>query len=115
MFRKLINYLSGARQEVKKINWPTSQEVVRKTTIVILFSTAVTIMLGGLDFLFNRAILNLVTGNDNPPAATTNLDSTSIDVDATDGQGDPIEIQVGDEEAVGGEPVEIQPEDQESE
>jgi len=46
---------------MKKVNWPTRQETMQYTLIVIGLSVAVALYLGGLDFLFsfllNRFIL----------------------------------------------------------
>jgi len=54
---KIITYLKEVRLEMKKVNWPTRQETLRYTLIVIAISLAVAIFLGGIDFLFT-ALLN---------------------------------------------------------
>ena len=38
--------------EIKKVNWPTRQETVRYTMIVVAVSLVVAAFLGGLDLLF---------------------------------------------------------------
>ena len=49
---KIVTFLKEVRLEMKKVNWPTRQETVRKTLIVIGISVAVAIFLGTLDFIF---------------------------------------------------------------
>ena len=58
--KKIITYLKETRLEMKKVNWPTRQETVRKTLIVIGISVAVAIFLGGLDFIFTTLLNKLV-------------------------------------------------------
>lgn len=57
IFSKLATYLKEVRLEIKKVNWPTRQETIRYTLIVIGVSAVVAIYLGGLDVLFTT-ILN---------------------------------------------------------
>ncbi len=54
---KIVIFLKEARLEMKKVNWPTKQETLRYTLIVIGVSLVVAIYLGGLDFIFTQ-ILN---------------------------------------------------------
>lgn len=56
---KLGTFLKEVRLEMKKINWPTRQETIKYTFIVIGVSFAVAAFLGGLDFLFSY-LLQLV-------------------------------------------------------
>jgi len=60
MFGKLTTFLNEVRLEIKKVNWPTRQQTVRYTLIVIGISLAVAFYLGGLDrlvqFLFQKFI-----------------------------------------------------------
>jgi len=52
MFGKIITFLKEVKLEIKKVNWPTRQQTIRYTLIVLGISAAVAIFLGGLDFLF---------------------------------------------------------------
>lgn len=49
---KIIAFLKEVRVELKRVTWPSRQETIRHTLIVIGFSLAVAAFLGGLDFLF---------------------------------------------------------------
>lgn len=48
---KLTNYLRESYQELKKVVWPTRQETINHTLIVIGISLGVAAFLGVLDFL----------------------------------------------------------------
>lgn len=50
-------FLKESRIELRKVNWPTRQETIRYTLIVIGLSALVAILLGALDFIFSQ-ILN---------------------------------------------------------
>jgi preprotein translocase subunit SecE len=48
----ITTFLKEVRLEMKKVNWPTRQETLRYTIIVVGVSAAVALFLGGLDFIF---------------------------------------------------------------
>ncbi len=50
---KITTFLKEVRMEMKKVNWPSRQETIQYTLIVIGVSVVVAIYLGGLDFLFS--------------------------------------------------------------
>jgi len=54
---KMIRFLKEVRIEIKKVNWPTKQETLRYTLVVVGVSVAIAVFLGGADFIF-RLILN---------------------------------------------------------
>jgi len=58
MFDRIITFLKEVRLELKKVNWPTREEALRYTLIVIGVSLAVAAFLGALDFIFTR-LLNM--------------------------------------------------------
>ena len=51
-----VAFLKETREELKKVVWPTKDQVIRSTIIVILLSLIVGVFLGGLDFVFTKAI-----------------------------------------------------------
>ncbi|MFW0837906.1 MAG: preprotein translocase subunit SecE [Candidatus Komeilibacteria bacterium] len=55
----LIQYLKDSKTELKKVVWPSRQETVKHTLIVIGVSLFVAIFLGAVDYLLNF-ILGLV-------------------------------------------------------
>jgi preprotein translocase subunit SecE len=55
-----IGFLRETRDELKKVVWPTRQETIRLTFVVIAVSLIVGLFLGGLDFTFTKTIQTLV-------------------------------------------------------
>jgi len=54
--QKIVNFLKEVQLEVKKVNWPTREQTLKYTFIVIIFSVLVALFLGGLDVIFNNAL-----------------------------------------------------------
>lgn len=50
---KIAAFLKEVRLEMKKVNWPSREETIRYTLIVIGVSFFVAIYLGGLDYIFS--------------------------------------------------------------
>ena len=48
--------------ELKKVTWPTRQQTVNLTLLVVLVSVAVGIMLGVIDWVFLQLVDNLLLG-----------------------------------------------------
>lgn len=53
MALKLVSYIQEARDELRKVVWPTRKETVRNTLIVIGISLLVAAFLGLADYLLN--------------------------------------------------------------
>lgn len=51
-----VGFLRETRDELKKVVWPTRQETIRLTMVVIVVSLLVGLFLGGLDFAFVKII-----------------------------------------------------------
>ncbi|MBI4120473.1 MAG: preprotein translocase subunit SecE [Parcubacteria group bacterium] len=60
MFNKLVLYLKEVRLELAKVNWPTREQTIRYTAVVIAVSLAVAVFLGGLDFAFSWLVNRFV-------------------------------------------------------
>ena len=61
----LIRGLRDTRSELSKVAWPTRQEVINLTLVVIALSTALGVVLGGLDLIVSEAfkwLTNFVQG-----------------------------------------------------
>ncbi len=50
--KKAMGFLKEVRVELKRVTWPTRQQTIKYTLMVIGLSLAVAAFLGGLDFLF---------------------------------------------------------------
>jgi len=53
---KLMTYLKETKGELMHVNWPTRNQAVAYTLIVIGFSLVVSILLGGFDFIYTSLI-----------------------------------------------------------
>jgi len=58
--QKIVSFLKEVRVELKKVNWPTRNETIKLTLIVIIVTAGVAAFLGGLDFVFNQLIQTLI-------------------------------------------------------
>lgn len=56
MFSKATNYLSQVRAELLKVRWPSKQETIKMTTIVIGVSLGVGLLIGLLDLIFTKLL-----------------------------------------------------------
>ncbi len=52
MLEKIKSYILESKQEFRRVNWPTRQQTIRLTLIVVGMSLAVAFFLGALDYLF---------------------------------------------------------------
>jgi preprotein translocase subunit SecE len=53
-------YLKEVKAELKKVEWPTRQQVKRATILVFAVSAVVGGLLGGLDFIFTKLFATLL-------------------------------------------------------
>lgn len=58
--KKLIQFLKEAKAELMKVNWPTKQQTINYTLTVIGISIALSLFLGGLDFIFETLLKTFV-------------------------------------------------------
>ncbi len=58
---KLAKFLRGTKSELKKIVWPTWEQVMKNTVVVLVVVIAVALIIAGLDLLFNRTLIQLIT------------------------------------------------------
>jgi len=59
---KPIVFLKEVRSELEKVSWPSREEAIRLTGIVILVSVAVGIFIGIFDYLFTKLMQILLGG-----------------------------------------------------
>ncbi len=51
-----VTFVRETRDELRKVTWPTRNEVVRLTLVVISVSVIVGVYIGGLDFVFTKLL-----------------------------------------------------------
>ncbi len=53
-FRGIRNYLSGVKEELEKVVWPTREELIRLSRIILIVTIFTALVLGALSILFNE-------------------------------------------------------------
>jgi len=49
MIERLTNYLKGVRAEVSRVSWPTRNEVISLTALILVLVVVVTLYIWGVD------------------------------------------------------------------
>jgi len=49
---QVTTFFRETKEELKRTNWPSKDETIRYTWVVIALSVILTILLGGLDYFF---------------------------------------------------------------
>ena len=57
---KPIRFVKEALAELKKVVWPTKEQVVRLTILVIVVSVIAGLLMGGLDFIFTKLLALII-------------------------------------------------------
>ncbi len=55
-----VEYFHEVRTELKRVTWPTRNEVVNYTIVVTLTVLILTAFIAGLDYLFGEGVLQLL-------------------------------------------------------
>ncbi len=53
---KVNQFLKESKQEIKKVSWPTRQETLKYTVVIIVTALLVAAFLGGIDALIHRIL-----------------------------------------------------------
>jgi preprotein translocase subunit SecE len=56
----LVRYFKDTRAELAKVTWPTREEGIRLTTVVLIVTTISAIVLFGIDSIFSLVIALLL-------------------------------------------------------
>lgn len=70
----IINYFEESFQEMRKVTWPTRNQAMRLTMLVLIFCLVSAIVIGAMDAVFNYGHQKLI---EIAPAATSTTDETS--------------------------------------
>jgi preprotein translocase subunit SecE len=59
MLEKIRTFLSEVRTELDRVNWPTREDLVNSTTVVVVFSVTFSLFIAAFDLVLSyvRAIL----------------------------------------------------------
>jgi preprotein translocase subunit SecE len=55
-----IDYLRDTRGELRHVTWPTKQQTLNYTIIVLMISIGTGVFLGVLDFLFGQVLKHFI-------------------------------------------------------
>lgn len=61
MLQALQNYINEALQELHHVRWPTRQQAIRLSIIVIVFVAVATAVFGGIDYLLAQIVKILLS------------------------------------------------------
>lgn len=53
---KPLKFLKEVRSELKRVVWPTRQEAIRLTMVVVIVSALVGVYIGALDYILTRVM-----------------------------------------------------------
>jgi preprotein translocase subunit SecE len=57
---RFVQFLRDVRNELRKVTWPTFDELKKATTVIIIFVTVLGIMIGLMDSFFQWVFVKLV-------------------------------------------------------
>lgn len=57
---KPISFLKEVKEELAKVTWPTREQTIRYTVLVIIVAVAVGLFLGGLDYILTTITAFLI-------------------------------------------------------
>ena len=60
IFRRVRDYLHEVRVELKKVTWPTRDQMVAFTTVTVITSTVLTGVIFGFDFAAKQFVIWLI-------------------------------------------------------
>ncbi len=58
---KIAEYFQSVKKEMSKVSWPTQQELIDSTVIVVVFSIIVSLFIFGIDRVYST-VLELIFG-----------------------------------------------------
>ncbi len=56
LIKGVVKYFQQVRQETLKVTWPTREQTIRMTALVIIVSVALGALMGGLDYVLAKVI-----------------------------------------------------------
>jgi preprotein translocase subunit SecE len=57
---QLTKYIRATMAELRQVSWPTRQEAITYTALVIVISTIVALYVGAFDYLFSQAVDSII-------------------------------------------------------
>jgi len=60
LFERAKKYFKEVRSELKKVNWPSREELMTYTVVVFGMTTVLTMIVFGMDWAFNKLVISLL-------------------------------------------------------
>lgn len=60
-FRRLTGFLSATRAEMKKVTWPSRDELVKATRMILIFAVILGLVIGWADVLLGKILIDGVS------------------------------------------------------
>ncbi len=58
--QRAVKYFREVRQELKKVAWPSREELITYSVVVFGMTTILTLVVFGMDWAFNKLIVNVL-------------------------------------------------------
>lgn len=56
MFKKVKDYFVDVQKEMKKVSWPSQEELVDYTIVVVIFTVVLSLFIFGIDQVFSTVL-----------------------------------------------------------
>lgn len=60
MKEKILNFFTDVRKEMEKVTWPTREELMESTKIVIIVSLIISVFTYVVDFVVSKAMQSIL-------------------------------------------------------
>jgi len=60
--KKIIAFLRESKAELKKVNWPSKEEVLTSTRVVIISILIIAVVIAIMDYLIKTVIFSIIGG-----------------------------------------------------
>lgn len=95
-------YFRASKEELLAVTWPTRQDIIRYTGLVVATVVAFGIFFSALDFVINAGIQGIIAKKTAAPSTSTQAQTSStapvevnpVEVEATTPTGAPADIKV---------------------
>ncbi len=57
-FTRTVDFLVATRAEMKKVTWPTREELVKATRMILILSVILGILIGWMDWLLGKILID---------------------------------------------------------
>jgi preprotein translocase subunit SecE len=58
-FKRVINFLRDVRAEIGKVTWPSREEIRKATTVIVIFVTALGLLIGLMDAILQLLLVRM--------------------------------------------------------